>query len=296
MRAALGAGRAPARPPAAHREPAPRGDRRRAGWPWPMSAYARWWRSARPGLPRLGAIRVDTAVFAFALALTRVIGIASASSRRSRRRPGDLRHRSSNGTPDAGGRLPAHPRALVVAEVALALVLLVSAGLLLRSLVAAVRRRRRLRLAHAADDAGADHRSSLRRGRRDAIGSSSRRSRPSARAGRRGGGVHEPAAAERRFGHLRRASRTRAAASERRRRGAFRYAVTPWLLRDMRIPLRRGRLLDERDGAGAARASRLISESFAQAPRFPAVDPIGQRSSIGDAEGDCTPSSASWAT
>ncbi len=47
----------------------------------------------------------------------------------------------------------------------------------------------------------------------------------------------------------------------------------------MRIPLRRGRVLDERDRAGAPVAV-LISESFARR-KFPHQDPLGQRVRIG---------------
>ena len=47
----------------------------------------------------------------------------------------------------------------------------------------------------------------------------------------------------------------------------------------MGIPLRRGRLLDEHDGAGAPLAV-LISESFARR-KFPGQDPIGQRVRVG---------------
>ena len=57
--------------------------------------------------------------------------------------------------------------------------------------------------------------------------------------------------------------------------GAFRYAVTPGYFETIGIPLRRGRLLEEHDVAGAPVAV-LISESFAKR-KFPAQDPIGQR-------------------
>ena len=59
----------------------------------------------------------------------------------------------------------------------------------------------------------------------------------------------------------------------------FRYAVSPGYFDTMRIPLRRGRVLDERDRAGAPVAV-LISESFAKR-KFPHQDPLGQRVRIG---------------
>jgi len=48
----------------------------------------------------------------------------------------------------------------------------------------------------------------------------------------------------------------------------------------MRIPLRRGRLIDEHDGGEAPRVA-LISESIAK-HRLVGLDPIGQRLRIGD--------------
>jgi putative ABC transport system permease protein len=67
------------------------------------------------------------------------------------------------------------------------------------------------------------------------------------------------------------------------RDNALRYAVTPGYVETMRIPLRRGRLLDTHDTAGAPRAA-LINESFAKR-RFPGRDPLGQRFRVGPADG-----------
>jgi putative ABC transport system permease protein len=60
---------------------------------------------------------------------------------------------------------------------------------------------------------------------------------------------------------------------------AFRYAVTPDYFATMRIPLRRGRLLDAGDRPGGP-AAVLINESLARR-RFPGQDPIGKRVRIG---------------
>ena len=60
---------------------------------------------------------------------------------------------------------------------------------------------------------------------------------------------------------------------------AFVYAVTAGYFETMRIPLRRGRLLDEHDLAGKPVAV-VISESLATR-RFPGGDPIGKRVHIG---------------
>jgi putative ABC transport system permease protein len=72
---------------------------------------------------------------------------------------------------------------------------------------------------------------------------------------------------------------------------AFRYAVTPEYFKAMRIPLRRGRLLDERDRAGEPVAV-LVSESFAKR-KFPGQDPIGRRVRAGP---DMGHADKPWAT
>jgi predicted permease len=61
----------------------------------------------------------------------------------------------------------------------------------------------------------------------------------------------------------------------------FRYAVSPGYLETMGIPLHRGRVLDQRDGADAPLVA-LISESLANR-RFRGSDPLGQRLRIGPA-------------
>jgi putative ABC transport system permease protein len=65
--------------------------------------------------------------------------------------------------------------------------------------------------------------------------------------------------------------------------GVFRYAVSPGYFETMGIPLRRGRLLDAHDVAGAPVAI-LINESFAQ-HKFLDQDPIGQRVRVGPTDG-----------
>ena len=63
---------------------------------------------------------------------------------------------------------------------------------------------------------------------------------------------------------------------------AFRYAVTPGYCEAMGIALRRGRLLDAHDTAGAPLAV-LISESLAKR-QFPGQDPVGRRVHVGPHE------------
>jgi predicted permease len=57
--------------------------------------------------------------------------------------------------------------------------------------------------------------------------------------------------------------------------------VTPGYFRTIGIPLRRGRLIDERDRAGAPLVA-LISESMARR-RLPGLDPIGKQLRVGPA-------------
>jgi putative ABC transport system permease protein len=70
-------------------------------------------------------------------------------------------------------------------------------------------------------------------------------------------------------------------------RGATRYAVTPGYFETLGIPLRQGRLLEARDIEGAPLAV-VLNESYARR-RFPAQDAIGKRLRIG-------PDSGPWYT
>src|SRR5262249_32609330 len=65
---------------------------------------------------------------------------------------------------------------------------------------------------------------------------------------------------------------------------AFRYAVTPGYLETMGIPLRRGRLFEERDATNAGTRPVLINEAYAKR-KFPGIDPIGQRIRLGGPNG-----------
>lgn len=68
------------------------------------------------------------------------------------------------------------------------------------------------------------------------------------------------------------------------RREIFRYAVSPGYFELLRIPLRGGRTLTERDRDGAPR-SVVVNESFARR-YFPDRPPIGERLWIGGADGE----------
>ena len=73
--------------------------------------------------------------------------------------------------------------------------------------------------------------------------------------------------------------------------GALRYAVSPDYFETARIPLRRGRFLDQRDNAHTPGVV-VISESLAES-KFPHQDPIGQRVRLGPNAGHAE---LPWAT
>jgi putative ABC transport system permease protein len=234
-----------------------------------------------PGLPRLDAIRLDGSALGFALAVTTLVGVVAGLGPAVGPLRGqvhrDVRESSQR---SVGSHLPAR-RALVVAEVALALVLLVGAGLLVRSLQRLFAVSPGFDPAHVvvmnvqtssgrfADDA-ATHvffdqaLEAVRRvpgvveaawtsqlplsGQSDGYGMSLEGSGPS-----------EVLA------------------------GGFRYVVSPGYFRAMGIPLLEGRTLDERDEAGAPSAV-VVAETFARAA-FGDRDPIGERVHVGSQDG-----------
>jgi putative ABC transport system permease protein len=231
-----------------------------------------------PGFPRVAAIRVDGAVFLFGLGITTLIGLAFGlvpALRAARSDPHrELQHGSSR---TVGG----HRRtrgALVVAEVAIALVLLVSSGLLLQSL-------QRLFAVPVGFDSS--HLLTMQ------VQTSRPRFRYDSTAHRL---FSETQDAVRRVPGVTAAAFTSQLplSGDRDEYGVrfesspegystFRYAVSPGYIETMRIPLRRGRLFDDHDGAGAPLVA-LISESLAKR-KFAGEDPIGRRLSIGPVGG-----------
>ena len=233
-----------------------------------------------PGLPRANAISVDATAFAFALGITALVGVAVGLIPALYTSRGDLHvglHETSRRT--AGGHQWMR-RTLVVAEVALALVLLVSAGLLLHSL-------QRL----FAVDPGFDPSHLLTMqvqtfGRRYDDDATCHRFFAQALEAVR----HVPGVSAAAFTSqlpLSGESDVYGARFEGDGPNAgyavFRYAVTPGYFETLGIPLRRGRLLDQHDTAGAPRVA-VISESFAK-QKFPGQDPIGKRFHMGGPAG-----------
>lgn len=229
------------------------------------------------GLPRANAIRLDMTVLAFAVAITTLIGVLIGVIPALHASREDLRVGLQQGSRRAAGGQRATRAGLVVAEVAIALVLLVSAGLLLRSI-------ERL----FAVPTGFDGTHLLTMQVQEA---GQRYKRDSARVQFFEQSLEEvmrvPGVASAAFTSLLPLSgdidvygvHVEADRDAKDQGAALRYAVTPGYFATMRIPLLRGRLLDAHDVAGAPRAV-LLNESYAKR-RFPKGDAIGQRLQIG---------------
>jgi putative ABC transport system permease protein len=226
-----------------------------------------------PDLPRLGVIRLNATVFAFGMALTTVIGGVVGMVPALHAARGNLHSTMQASSRRTAGSHQWTRRLLVVAEVGLALMLLVSAGLLLRSL-------RRL----FAIDPGFDASHLLTMQVQE--------------SGRR----YDKDDARRRFFHdgLERVREAPGVVSAGftgqlplsgdyevygaqldnetpdQGEGLLRYAVTPGYLETMRIPLRAGRLFTEQDNEPGAARVAIINESLARR-KYPNQDPIGRK-------------------
>jgi putative ABC transport system permease protein len=231
------------------------------------------------GLPRIGAIRVDGTVLAFAAAITTLVGVAFGMIPALHAARSDLHGDLQVGPRRAAGGHRRTRSALVVAEVALALVLLVSSGLLLRSL-------QRLFAVRSGFDPEQvltmQVQTSGQRYRDDST--TYRFFERMLEAARRVPGVVSAGLSSQLplsgdldlYGvHFEWNPGQRPEDD----RSAFRYAVSPGYIETMRIPLRRGRSLREHDDAAAPLVA-LINESFA-ARVFAGADPIGQRLRVG---------------
>ncbi len=226
-----------------------------------------------PALPRLGAIGVDGAVLFFGIGVTTLVGLAFGLTPAVRAVRDDPRITRGHGRTRA---------ALVVAQVAFALLLLLGSGLLLRSLQrlfavdVGLEPSGLLTLQVQTSSAGFEDEPARLRffaGALEAV-----RNLPGVTEAALTSqlplsgdlelyGVHFDPAIPNDPGQI---------------RGTFRYAVSPGYIETMDIPLRRGRVFDERDRTGAPRVV-LISEGLARR-RLPGVDPIGLRLRIGPAD------------
>jgi putative ABC transport system permease protein len=232
-----------------------------------------------PGLPRAGAIDVNGSAFAFALALSTVTGILAGLVPAIYAGRADPRLGPSQASRHTAAGHHTARRALVVAEVALALMLLIGAGLLLRSL------QRLFSVASGFESVNLltmqVHASGPRYDDPVALAQFFDRA---AEAVRQVPGVERAAFTSQlplsgdveKYGVQWEANPEIAADEDQ---SVFRYAVgTDWF-ETMGIPLRGGRFLDRRDQGGAIMVA--INESLARR-RFPGGDAIGQRLHMGD--------------
>ena len=237
-------------------------------------------------LPRANAIGVDSAVFIFALAITTLIGLGIGLIPAWRGRDDDLNIALRQNSRSTAGGHQRTRRALVIAEVALALVLLVSAGLMLRSL------QRLFSVTPGFDSAHLLTMLVQTTGHRFDDGNFARRFLAQAlEAVKQVPGVTTAAFTSLlplsgdQFGaygvHLENG------AAGQGDNPAFRYSVSPGYIEAMGIPVRRGRSLEAHDRAGAPLAV-LVNEGFAKRA-FGGRDPIGQRLHAG-------PAAWPWAT
>jgi putative ABC transport system permease protein len=228
------------------------------------------------GLPRVNAIHVDGMVFAFALGVTAFIGLAVGLAPARHASRSDLHVGVQRGSGRIAENNQLTRRTLVVAEVAIALVLLVSAGLLLRSI-------ERLFAIDPGFDASRLLTMQVQSSGHRFDGDSERDQffTQALDAVRQVPGVASAAFTSQLplSGDIETFGIQFEADLNPNSEAGFRYAVSPDYFETMGIPLRRGRLLDAHDVAGAPVAV-LISESFAKR-KFPGQDPIGQRVRIG---------------
>jgi putative ABC transport system permease protein len=229
-----------------------------------------------PGLPRVDAIRLDVTVFAFAFAVTVIIGLAVGLIPALRSSRQDLQSALQQSSQRTAGSHQQTRRAFVVAEVALAMVLLVSAGLLLHSL------RRLFGVPPGFNASGMTSMQVQTYGRKYDDDRVCRQFFARALdAVRRVPGVSEAAFTSQLplsgdsdvYGARFEGDEPSSAYA------VYRYSVTPVYFHALRIPLKRGRLLDEHDTANSLPVI-LISESLAK-KRFPNQDPIGKHVHVG---------------
>jgi putative ABC transport system permease protein len=227
-------------------------------------------------LPRLSAVHLERSAFAFAFAVSSLIGVAVGLLPALQTSRPDLRAAVQEGSRQTVGGHHWMRWMLVVAEVALAVMLLVSAGLLLRSVsrllavdpgfqTAHLLTMQVQAAGHQFDDPAVTRRFFAR----------------ALEAVRHLPGVESagftsilPLTDDSQFGEY-------GTQFEKDGNGydSFRYVVTPGYFETMRIALKRGRYLDEGDRADAPFAV-VISESLAK-KEFASEDPIGQRVHVG---------------
>jgi len=234
-------------------------------------------------LPRMADIAVDGTVFAFALGITTLIGLGVGVLPALYASRGDLNKKLMEGSRRITGGHQWMRRTLVIAEVSLALVLLVGAGLLFRSLslLYAINpgfETSQLLTLHV--QASGTRFDDERTHRFFAESLEAVRHVPGVSAAALTSQLPLSGDLDDGYGvHF----ESNAPDNPADDRGAFRYAVSPGYLEAMAIPLRRGRLLNAHDTANAP-AVVVISESLARS-KFQDQEPIGHRLRLGASDG-----------
>lgn len=234
-------------------------------------------------LPRMVDIGVDETVFAIALGITTLIGLGVGLIPALHASQGDLNIKLQQSSRRTAGGHQWMRRTLVIAEVSLALVLLVGAGLLFRSLS-------RLfaidpgfgtsQLLTMQVQASGSRFDDERTHRFFARSLEAVRQLPGVSAAAFSSQLPLSGDLDDGYGVRFESSATD---NPEENRGAFRYAVSPGYFETMAIPLRRGRLLNAHDTADTPPVV-LISESLARS-KFQDQDPIGQRLRLGGNDG-----------
>jgi len=244
---------------------------------------------APAGLPRVEAIGLNGPVFLFALATTTIVGLAIGivSALGGEQGAGGLRAGLQQGARRAAGGSAVARRALVVAEVALAIVLLASTGLLMRSLSRLFAVEPGFDASHLLTaqvvESGFAYRTDTARRELFEQALDAVRALPGVQAAAVTSQL--PLSGELDGYGFELQSKPAAAAGDDG--SALRYAVSSDYFNVMGIPLRRGRYLDARDRPGAPEAV-VVSESFARR-LFGNRDPIGQRVRFGPETGSSRP-------
>ncbi len=233
------------------------------------------------GLPRVNAIHLDGTAFLFAFGITMFIGLVVGLVPAWHASRGDLQNSLQQSSQRTTGTHQATRRIFVVAEVAVAMVLLVTAGLLLHSL------RRLFAVSPGFNGSGMLTMQVQTYGHR--YGDDEARHRffdQALDAVRRVPGVTNAAFTSQLplSGDFDGYGAHFVGDNPEVSYPVFRYAVSAGYFSAIDIPLLRGRVLDERDTTNTPPVI-VISESLAKS-RFPNEDPIGRRVYVGSPTGE----------